>query len=59
MSAYSQAEKDVVARNSPELHYNRGIALKYEEEFQAALTSFSTASGSQLSFLGLRPKYPR
>jgi len=44
MSAYSQAEKDVVARNSPELHYNRGIALKYEEEFQAALTSFSTAS---------------
>ena len=44
MSAYNQAEKDVVAKSSPELHYNRGIALKYEEEFLAALTSFSTAS---------------
>ena len=36
--------KHVVAKSSPELHYNRGIALKYEEEFLAALTSFSTAS---------------
>ena len=44
MSAYNQAEKDVVAKSSPELHYNRGIALKYEEEFHAALTSFSSAS---------------
>ena len=44
MSAYNQAEKDVVARSSPELHYNRGIALKYEEEFFAALQSFSAAS---------------
>ena len=44
MSAYNQAEKDVVARSSPELHYNRGIALKYEEQFSAALESFSSAS---------------
>ena len=44
MSAYNQAEKDVVARSSPELHYNKGIALKYEEEFFAALQSFSSAS---------------
>ena len=44
MSAYNQAEKDVVAKSSPELHYNRGIALKYEEEVLATLTSFSTAS---------------
>ena len=44
MSAYNQAEKDVVARSSPELHYNRGIALKYEEEFLSALQSFSSAS---------------
>ena len=43
MSAYNQAEKDVVARSSPELHYNKGIALKYEEEFSAALQSFSSA----------------
>ena len=44
MSAYNQAEKDVVARSSPELHYNRGIALKYEEQFSAALDSFNSAS---------------
>ena len=25
MSAYKQAEKDVVAKSSPELHYNKGI----------------------------------
>lgn len=44
MSAYSQAEKDVVAKSTPELHYNKGIALKYEEDFLSALTSFSAAS---------------
>lgn len=44
MSSYSQAEKDVVSRSSPELHYNKGIALKYEEEFSAALTSFGQAT---------------
>ena len=43
MSAYNQAEKDVVAKSSPELHYNRGIALKYEEEFPAALDCFQQA----------------
>ena len=26
------------------MYYNRGIALKYEEEFLSALTSFSSAS---------------
>jgi len=44
MSAYGQAEKDVVAKSTPELHYNKGIALKYEEEFLSALNSFSSAS---------------
>merc|ERR1719350_1070389 len=44
MSAYNQAEKDVVAKSSPDLHYNKGIALKYEEEFLSTLTSFSAAS---------------
>jgi len=44
MSAYGQAEKDVVAKSTPELHYNKGIALKYEEEFLSALLSFSAAS---------------
>jgi hypothetical protein len=41
MSAYSQAEKDVVSRSTPELHYNKGVALKYEEEFSLALQSFA------------------
>jgi len=44
MSSYTQAEKDVVSRSSPELHYNKGIALKYEEEFKLALESFAQAS---------------
>jgi len=44
MSAYSQAEKDVVARSTPELHYNKGIAMKYEEDFSLALKSFSQAT---------------
>lgn len=43
MSAYSQAEKDITARSSPELHYNKAIAYKYEEEYKLALESFSQA----------------
>lgn len=43
MTAYAQAEKDVVSRTTPELHYNKGIALKYEEEFRAALDCFAQA----------------
>jgi len=43
MSAYSQAERDPVSRSTPELHYNKGIALKYEEMFEKALQSFSRA----------------
>ena len=34
-----------MSRSSPELHYNKGIALKYEEEFSLALQSFSQVSG--------------
>jgi len=41
MSAYKQAEKDVVAKSSPELHYNKGIALKFEEEYKSALDCFA------------------
>jgi len=44
MSSYGQAERDVVSRSSPELHYNKGVALKYEEDFQAALASFARAA---------------
>ncbi|XP_044738738.1 tetratricopeptide repeat protein 5-like isoform X2 [Chrysoperla carnea] len=43
MSAYNQAKRDIIARNNPDLHYNVGIALKYEEEYLAALNSFSRA----------------
>ncbi|KAJ9577774.1 hypothetical protein L9F63_005656 [Diploptera punctata] len=43
MSAYQQAEKDIVARSNPDLHYNKAIALKYEEEYKLALESFSCA----------------
>lgn len=43
MSAYQQAEKDIVARSNPDLHYNKAIALKYEEEYKLALESFSRA----------------
>ncbi|XP_021916579.1 tetratricopeptide repeat protein 5-like isoform X2 [Zootermopsis nevadensis] len=43
ISAYQQAEKDIVARSNPDLHYNKAIALKYEEEYELALESFSRA----------------
>lgn len=43
MSAYSQAEKDIVARSNPDLFYNKAIALKYEEEYKLALESFEQA----------------
>merc|ERR1711874_85987 len=43
MTAYAQAERDVVSRTTSELHYNKGIALKYEEEFMSALDCFMQA----------------
>ncbi|XP_040579800.1 tetratricopeptide repeat protein 5 isoform X2 [Lepeophtheirus salmonis] len=43
MSAYKQAEKDVVTRTNSELHYNKAIVLKYKEEYTSALDSFSHA----------------
>ncbi|XP_060530928.1 tetratricopeptide repeat protein 5-like [Cylas formicarius] len=44
LGAYSQAEKDIVAKSTSDLHYNKGITLKYEEEFQLALECFNEAS---------------
>lgn len=43
MTAYKQAEKDVISKNSPELHHNKGIALKYEEDYVGALDCFARA----------------
>ncbi|KAI4487156.1 PREDICTED: tetratricopeptide repeat protein 5-like [Polistes canadensis] len=43
MSAYTQAEKDIVAKSNPDLFYNKAIALKYQEEYNLALNSFERA----------------
>ncbi|KAJ8979943.1 hypothetical protein NQ317_002022 [Molorchus minor] len=37
-------KKDLVAKSTSDLHYNKGITLKYEEEFKLALDSFNDAS---------------
>lgn len=43
MSAYKQAEKDSISKSSPELHYNKGVAMRYEEDYVSALECFSKA----------------
>ncbi|XP_032687118.1 tetratricopeptide repeat protein 5-like isoform X2 [Odontomachus brunneus] len=43
MSAYMQAEKDIIARSNSDLFYNKGVALKYQEEYNLALRSFENA----------------
>lgn len=44
LKAYTQAEKDPVAKNNADLHYNRSMCYLYQSEFEAALSSFVTAS---------------
>ncbi|KAK3579170.1 hypothetical protein CHS0354_022707 [Potamilus streckersoni] len=44
MSAYSQAEKDTVTKNNADLHFNRAMAYKYQEEYQLALEGFNLAA---------------
>ncbi|WAR11624.1 TTC5-like protein [Mya arenaria] len=44
MSAYKQAEKDVVAKNNPDLHFNRSSVYKFEENYQAALEGYAHAA---------------
>ncbi|XP_058789321.1 tetratricopeptide repeat protein 5-like [Phymastichus coffea] len=44
MSAYLQAEKDVIAKSNPDLHHNKAMTLKYQEEYKLALESFHQAS---------------
>ncbi|CAH2055757.1 unnamed protein product, partial [Iphiclides podalirius] len=43
MSAYKQAGTDPVVKGQPDLYYNKGIALKYEENYQEALENFDYA----------------
>ena len=52
MSAYRQAEKDPVARSDPDLNFNKGVALLYEEDYPAALASFDRA-------LALEPEWEK
>uniref|UniRef100_A0A1B6DEG0 Tetratricopeptide repeat protein 5 OB fold domain-containing protein n=1 Tax=Clastoptera arizonana TaxID=38151 RepID=A0A1B6DEG0_9HEMI len=41
MSAYLQAEKHSIAGHNPSLHYNKAVALKYEEDYKSALDAYS------------------
>lgn len=43
MTAYSQAFKDPVARNNPDLHFNRAMAYKFQEEYKLAVCDFKQA----------------
>ncbi|RVE53033.1 hypothetical protein evm_002331 [Chilo suppressalis] len=43
LSAYKQAWSDPVAKGQPDLYYNKGIALKYEEQYSEALRNFEYA----------------
>ncbi|CAH2087917.1 unnamed protein product [Euphydryas editha] len=43
MSAYKQAWMDPVAKGQPDLFYNKGVALKYEECYEEALQMFEHA----------------
>ncbi|XP_017768479.1 PREDICTED: tetratricopeptide repeat protein 5-like [Nicrophorus vespilloides] len=43
LSAYNQAEKDVTAKCTADLHYNKAVMLKYEEEYLLAIDSFTKA----------------
>ncbi|CAG9136165.1 unnamed protein product [Plutella xylostella] len=43
MSAYKQATSDTVARGQPDLYYNYGVALKYDERYADALDCFDRA----------------
>ncbi|CAG5054352.1 unnamed protein product [Parnassius apollo] len=43
LSAYKQAWLDPIAKGQPDLYYNKGIALKYEENYNEALENFDYA----------------
>lgn len=43
LRSYAQAEKDIIAKSTPDLYYNKGTALCYKEDFKAALDCFNQA----------------
>ncbi|KAL0272819.1 UNVERIFIED_CONTAM: hypothetical protein PYX00_005650 [Menopon gallinae] len=55
-TAYAQAEKDVIAKSNPDLHYNKAIVAKYDEEYLLALNSFAQASRLEPSWQEPRVK---
>ncbi|XP_067947415.1 tetratricopeptide repeat protein 5-like [Watersipora subatra] len=44
LKAYTQAEKDAVAKHNPDLYYNRSMCYLYQSDFKSALINFKTAS---------------
>ncbi|XP_066603128.1 tetratricopeptide repeat protein 5-like isoform X2 [Prorops nasuta] len=56
MSAYNQAEKDVIAKSNPDLFYNKAVALKYQEEYKLALHSFERAMQLDPTWEGVKNK---
>jgi hypothetical protein len=43
LKAFAQAERCGEAARNPDLHFNRGVALRYLEDFQGAAASFAAA----------------
>ncbi|CAL1537563.1 unnamed protein product [Lymnaea stagnalis] len=56
MQAYKQAEKDPITRGNQDLHFNRAVTYKYQEDYQKALEGFSTASQLDPSWVEAKTK---
>lgn len=44
LKAYAQAEKDAIAKNNADLHFNRSMCYLYKSDFRLALEGFSRAA---------------
>lgn len=43
LGAYAKAEEDSVAKNNPDLHFNRAAIYRFQEEYQLALEGYDKA----------------
>lgn len=43
MDAYNRSESDKSSKSNPDLHYNKAVALKFQEEYESALLCFDKA----------------
>lgn len=43
MDAYNRSENDPSSKSNPDLHYNKAVALKFQEEYENALQCFDKA----------------